>query len=231
MKKVCAGFLLFLLFFSGWGASARGDEAGEMVQKVLKAYGGTRSLKKVRIFRETGTLTSTMRRGKRGSFTRLFKRPDVLRVRISFPGERTETRDLEGSRGMRQGKRVIGPPLDAMVLQAARMELPWILARKRTNVSITTGGSGQERVRVLKVDLGSGMVLYAHVDTRDWLIRRSRGVIPTKRGDVVFETEYKDFRPVKGVIFPFREVNYASGFKTADTVIERIEVLRVVPES
>jgi hypothetical protein len=45
-----------------------------------------------------------------------------------------------------------------------------------------------------------------------------------------FETHYDDFRKVDGVLFAFKEINFASGTKTADTALNKIELLKAAPE-
>jgi len=45
-----------------------------------------------------------------------------------------------------------------------------------------------------------------------------------------FETHYDDFRKADGLLFAFKEVNFASGTKTAETVLSKIELLKAAPE-
>jgi hypothetical protein len=44
-----------------------------------------------------------------------------------------------------------------------------------------------------------------------------------------FVTEYGDFRKVGGVLFAFRERNFAGGTYTAETVLDTVELLDAAP--
>jgi len=46
---------------------------------------------------------------------------------------------------------------------------------------------------------------------------------------MTFETRYDDFRTVDGRLFAFKETNFASGTKTADIVLSKIELLKAPP--
>jgi hypothetical protein len=48
-------------------------------------------------------------------------------------------------------------------------------------------------------------------------------------GPAKFETSYADFRLVEGVLFAFKETNFAQGTKTADINLDKIELLKTTP--
>jgi len=111
-----------------------------------------------------------------------------------------------------------------MVLQAARLDLPMLLDARRTKV-IDRGELELDgrTLRVLALELGEGLVVEAHVDPATGRILRSRGQGPAG-APLEFVTAYSDFRKVGGVLFAFREVNWANGVATGETVLEEIRV-------
>lgn len=218
--------------FAGMNAAegAAGD-VGLLLDKVLDAYGGRKALERAAAVRQTGRVVSTMRAGRVGTLLRAFERPDKLRVEISYPGEGSEIRVLDGPTGWRDGKRVSGPPLDAMVLQAARIALPLNLVRNREKLreaaSVVQDGKS---LRALELPLADGMTLSVGIDPESGRILRSSGrSAGGPMGAIEFVTIYEDFRSVDGVLFPFQEVNIAMGRKTGDTTLEKIEILRAIP--
>jgi hypothetical protein len=94
---------------------------------MIAVYGGADALSRFAAMRQTGRTASMRHGGLVGTLTRIFQRPDMLRVEIVYPGEATEIRMLNGARGWRRNAEVSGPMHSAMVLQAARMGLPLLL--------------------------------------------------------------------------------------------------------
>lgn len=223
------GFL-FLLFHAFSTAVASGD-IDRLVAKTVKAYGGEEALRNAPAVRHTGQVTSRMRGGAAGSIVREFERPNRLRVVIRY-GSETEDRVYDGKTGWRQGKIVTGPPLDAMVLQAARMGLPLILLdRKRDLVDRGRTTFEGKEIRTLELPLGSGLALTVDIDPASGHIVRSSGRGGDRGGGVPLEfvTSYMDFRMVDGLLHPFREGNFANGFVTGETTLSRVEVLKSLP--
>jgi hypothetical protein len=64
----------------------------------------------------------------------------------------------------------------------------------------------------------------AFVDLATGRITRSAGDLDVPGMKTGFVTDYSDFRPVEGVLFPFREGNFASGQTTGETVITKVTV-------
>jgi hypothetical protein len=213
------------------GGSWPTAEAGEAVRKAVAAYGGEEAIRRVSSFREEGTVTSIMQG--RGNIVREFRYPDRLRVSIAY-GPKIEVRILDGRRGWRQGKEVTGAPLDAMILQAARHALPLLLLdRKKELVDKGTDTFEDREVRVLELPVGEKLVVTAEIDTATGRIVRSAGRGENggaMGGSLEFLTTYTEFATGSGVLFPVREINYANGFVTGETVIGKIEVVDV-PES
>jgi hypothetical protein len=225
--------LLFLLFLLScvFSPAIASDDIDRLVAQTVKAYGGEKALRTSTAVRHTGQVTSRMRGGASGSIVREFERPDKLRVVIRYASE-TEDRVYDGKTGWRQGKIVTGPPLDAMVLQAARMDLPLILLdRKRDLVDQGRAVYEGKEVRTLELPLGNELRLTVDIDPSSGRIVRSSGKGGGGMGGMPLEfiTSYMDYRVVDGILYPFREGNFANGFVTGETTLSKVEALKSLP--
>lgn len=231
-KQIVPFVFCFLSFASfAFSTAVASDDIDRLVAKTVKAYGGEKALRKAPAVRHTGQVTSRMRGGAAGSIVREFERPNRLRVVIRY-GSETEDRVYDGKTGWRQGEIVTGPPLDAMVLQAARMDLPLILLDRKREL-IDRGPTAYEgmEVRTLELPLGSGLALAVDIDPASGRIVRSSGRGGGRGGGVPLEfvTRYLDYRMVDGLLHPFREGNFANGFVTGETTLSGVEVLKSLP--
>ncbi len=241
MRRAATAILLAVVF--AWPAASGGaDEVGDLVRKSVDAYGGEKALAGL-VFRESGKLITTMRGGKEGTITRIYGRPDRLRVEVALPGESPEVRILEGKKGWRQGKEASGMSFDAMVLQAARFALPLNLLEHRARLKDlgTVERDGKAR-RVLELPLERSLSMTAEIDPATGRILRSTAKSAGAMGGtsmsmggihgkttVEFATTYADFRKVDGVLFAFREGNFAMGQNTGETLLEKVEILKALP--
>lgn len=241
MGRVAAVLLAAFLF--AWPAASSGaDEVLGLLKKSVDAYGGEKALAAL-VFRESGRITAPMRGGKEGTIARIYGRPDRLRVEVAFPDETPEVRILDGKKGWRQGQEATGMPFDAMVLQAARFGLPLNLLQRRSEVRDlgTVTRDGKER-RVLELPLGGSLSMTAEIDPATGRVLRSTAksaggmggmsmsVGGTPGGGVEFATTYGDFRKVDGILFALKEGNFAMGQHTGDTVLEKVEILKSLPD-
>jgi hypothetical protein len=220
-----------LLFTAAAAVASDGVDA--LVRKTIDAYGGEAALAKAANVRQFGTTTSMLRPGLTGTIQREFTAPDKLRVQITFAND-VETRIYDGKEGWRMGAKVDGPPFDAMVLQAARLALPLNLLKQRSKlIDKGKGTVDGKAVRTLELPLGKGLTLTVDIDPQSGRIVRSAGRGGPGMGGrpIEFITGYSDFRKVGAVLFAFREGNYASGFTTGETVLQKIELTDKLPPS
>ena len=207
------------------------DEVPALVRRCVAAYGGPRALARAARSRQEGTVTSlVLRGGEKGRIARVYERPMRLRVEISYPSGGGEVRVLQGKRGWRDGEEVSGPRLSAMILQAARLDLPALLSARGAKVAsagiLELGG---KNLRVLAVEPAPGLVLEAAIDPATGRILRSRGLSRDPAMPLEFTTTYSDFRAVSGVLVPMREENWANGMTTGETVLEKVEFPKEMP--
>jgi hypothetical protein len=217
-----------LLLVSLLTAAASAAPLDDHIARIVAAYGGEAALGRVKAFRQTGTLDS--RQGSAHT-VRLFAPPDRLRVDIEYASGETEVRVLEGPHGFRNGEMVAGPARDAMLLQAARLDIPQILLRRRKNlVDLGDVRRDGRKLHAIGVPLESGINLAIAVDPGTSRIVRSEGALPGHHSQIRFATTYSEFRSVSGVLFAFREENFVEGERTGTTRFERIELLDSLPQ-
>jgi hypothetical protein len=213
---------------------SRPAPAADLVARCVAAYGGPAAVRAGAAFRQEGTVTSVLHPGATGRIARLYQRPGRLRVETAWPDGQGEIRVLDGARGWRDGAPAAGPPFTAMVLQAARLDLPAILSARGAKVAERgTWEHEGKRLRVLAVEVDPGVEVEAGIDPASGRILRSRSVGAPPSGGappVEFVTTYSDFREVDGVLFAFREGNWASGATTGETVLAAVAAVPAVPD-
>lgn len=203
--------------------SAAGEPVAAVVRRCVAAYGGQAALARAAAVVEEGRVTSLLHPGVTGRIARAYARPGKLRVETVFPDAPGEIRVLDGGRGWRDGREVGGPPLAAMMLQAARLDLPALLSAWVDRVE--DRGQAEvdgRRVRVLAISPAPGLLVVADVDVASGRVLRSRGEASGGPMPIAFETTYGDFRRVDGVLVPFLERNWANGRSTGETILEKV---------
>jgi hypothetical protein len=207
-----------------------GAAIGALVEKVVEAYGGKGALERFPVLVQEGEVVAH-EASDVGRVLRIFERPRRLRVTISYPGSAPEQRILDGAQGWRGGREVSGtPPHVAMLLQAARMDLPSSLSsgRERLLDEGTIERDGK-KLRALTLPLGEGLSVTAEVDPESGRILRTVARMPGGVGNLEFVTAYSDFRKVSGVLVPFREENFVQGRHSGTTVLRSVEFLAEPP--
>jgi len=217
--------LACLLAVPALAAAPAATSPDALIARVFEAYGGRAALAKVVSYRMEGSVASVMRGN--GALTRTFARPDRLKIALDYPSH-PESRILDGKKGWRSdGKGNMTPAegflLTSMVLQAARADIPWILDERRSALKMLPPMEGG-KLQGLEILLGEGLTLTVYVDTATGRVVRSSGVLEAPGMKTNFAADYSDFRAVDGVLFPFREANFASNQSTGDTVLTRVVV-------
>jgi hypothetical protein len=211
------------------------ESAAPYIEKIFAAYGGKQKLAAAASFRIEGTVFPTMGKPKAPTI-RTFSRPNRLKIVIDYPGA-PELRILDGEKGRRSDRKgnavqVNGIQHGSMVLQAARINIPWILEEVKDNARLIPPVMHNEKeLKGIEVLLGEGLLLNVYFDPKNYFVVQSRAVLNIGKINTFFDTFYSDFREIRGIIFPFREENHASGFHTATTVIKRVVLNPVVPEN
>lgn len=211
-------------------AQAQGGVAA-LLRRCVAAYGGREALARAAATRQEGRVTSLLHPGQGGRIVRLYERPGRLRVETLYPDGAGEARVLDGGRGWRNGEEVTGPRLAAMLLQAFRVDVPALLSAWEAKVEDRGAGEVEGRaVRLLAIQPAPGLLLVAEVDVESGRVLRSRGASVDPGMPLAFETTYGDFRKVDGVLVPFLERNWANGRSTGETVLEKVEFPKKLPD-
>jgi hypothetical protein len=190
------------------------SDLDDVINNVVKTYGGAAAWTKVAAIHETGTVDSPM--SGKGDTTRDWAPGRKLRVEIQY-AKNKEVRDLNGDHGTRNGQEVTGMGLDAMVLQWARMSIPAMLIAHRAELRDMGVKDG---LRVLEIPLSSTMTVMAAIDPKSGHIVRSG----SEGKGMQFVTEYHDYRTAGGLLFAFSEENFAQGMRTGATTLSTIDV-------
>lgn len=199
------------------------------IDATVEAYGGVDALKRAATVLQQGKVTSVAREGREGAMARLYSVPMRLRVEVFYGPDEGDLRVLDGARGWREGRPVNGPALEAMVLQAARLELPLSLLEHKASVK-DLGRAERDgvTVRILELAVSPTLFVRAEIDVATHRLVRSLGR-STGRQPIEFVTSYSDYRKVDGVLFAFTEKNLAMGQPTGDTTFMRVQLLPEAP--
>lgn len=213
--------IVFSLVIHGTGViavQAASSDPAAIVKKVINAYGGRAAVERVKVVKHTGTIQS-FRLNKTGRLERLFELPDKLRVDINYPGGPHEQRLTTPEGAWRTGHPATAMMHVAMQLQAARFQLPLLLAKNPVTVLADEAGK-----ILLGVKLSDATSLVAYVDKKSGHIVRSVGRMQMGQMGLEFIADYSDFKKVDGVLFAHRESLQAMGRPTGIAVLEKIEV-------
>jgi hypothetical protein len=229
VRRTLAPALAAALLAAGPAGAAEPVEA--LVRRCVDAYGGRAAVARAAVVLERGRTTSLLHPGATGGIVRAYQRPGRLRVEITFPGAPPEVRVLDGGRGSRFGQPASGAQLASMILQAARIDLPATLQAFHDRVRDRGTWVHEGRtLRVLAIEVAPGLEVEAGVDPASGRILRSRGVGRDASFPLEFVTTYSDFRKVEGVLYAFREGNWANGATTGETRLESIELEPALPD-
>jgi len=200
-------------------------DAGEFLAGVVAAHGGGAAPAAIH---ERGVTEST-RRGK-GPVERWWQAPDRFRIEIRYPGA-AESRLLRGAEAWQQGAPATAAFHGALVLQAARMALPWRLLENAQRVSDlgTRPDSAGNPARVLEWQVREGIRLIVEVDPATLLIRRSRGIMSFNNSTMEFATSYENYRAIDGRQVAMTEQHFAMGQFIGTTTLDSVEFPAVLP--
>jgi hypothetical protein len=208
--------------------SVRDVGADVLVEKVIRAHGGKEALENVRAVHAKGRITAFMRKDE-GTYERYLARPRKLRVDIRY-SRMYERRVLAGDRGFRgvDGDplvEVTGPRYLSMLYQYLSLDIPYVLMTGHHRVTHegfeTVDGT---RTDVLSLKAGGGLPLRVHVDAETGYVVKTTGYFKVGGNTASLSAEFSDFRMVEGVAFPYRVINYASGMKIGETLLEEYRV-------
>jgi len=201
------------------------DSLPQILAKVASVYGPAPGA-----IRETGTTFSVLEG--EGSLLRLYKFPDRFHIEITYAAA-SDDRTMIGTNAWNKRAPANRMSRGAVVLQAARIALPWsLLSRQSTALDRGVASVPDGRiVRVIEVPLEEALTMLVDIDPETGYILRSRGMQVLAETTIEFSTLFSDFRKEGGHVYAAREVQFAAGTKTGYSFIEKIEYLDSIPDS
>ena len=208
--------------------AAQGLDA--LLAKIAQAYGGEEA-GDFRAMLQSG-VTHAVLRDKEGHFVCAIRRPDRLRFEVTY-ATGPEVRILRGAESWLSGRPMSLGSHSAMILQAARLSLPWILFRGRKQLRElgTVQAPDGMTLRALELPLAPGQVLTVEIDPATGRILHSRGTLVGSRGTMEFDTIYQDFESREGRLYAATEIHFAKGIYTGYTKIDKVEFPDNLPDS
>lgn len=204
--------------------TARADAAAFLDEVVAEYGGGTAPT----AIHERGVTEST-RRGK-GPMERWWQAPDRFRIDIGYAGT-PEQRLLRGAEAWQQGRPAVAAMHGALMLQAARMALPWQMRdNARQVVDLGEPPTGfRKPLRTLQWQVREGIQLIVEIDPDTMLVQRSRGILTINHSSMEFGTVYENYQRVDGRMVAMLERHFAMGQYIGSTTLESVEFPAVVP--
>ncbi len=205
---------LFLCAAFG-GTSARTQDvsipdAAHLIERHLAAVGGRERLEAIRSLQIIGILNE------RGTLHPLFierRRPKLLRVRMLHGGKLVFTEAYTGSRSWEgpPGKEECapGPAAAAATRRAAEQFDDPLIAAGQTGATVHVVGReqlGERSAYRMDVTQADGTAAAYYLDTQSGLLLRARNrrALHPGQAERDIEVVYDDYRPVSGVLYPFR---------------------------
>ena len=224
--KIPTRRLLLLLTLLIGGAAAAGEPAQQVLEKVASAYGATPPA----AIRQTGTTTSFTRGN--GTLKRLFRAPDRFRSEISYASG-IEVRTLHGAMAWNQGAQANAAARSAIVLQAARIALPWNLLALKSGIvdkGVESNSAGKA-VQIIEFQVEPQLKMIVGIEIESGHIVRSLGIMAFGAQTVEFATHYSDFHSQGGRTYAGREEQFATGRHIGYSIIDRVEYPQTLPDS
>ena len=212
------------------GTQQEDERVRRIIEKVVKAYGGSKALKNVRSIYAKGRIAA-FAFGEEGTYVRYFERGRRLRVDIDYPNS-SEHRILNGTKGYEGGSEVTGDRYLAMVYQYKQLHLPYGLLH--SDYRVTYEGKEQvdgKETEVLGLIDKEGPPMKIYIDTKTFYIVKVSGDFSMGGGSMELSAVFSEFRKVGGTYLPYRITNFAGGQRIAETHIREYKVNTPMAES
>ena len=198
------------------GLEIRAQTPDDIAAGIVHARGGAGRIQGIQTERMTGTVWIG---DQQGSFIREVKRPGKLRMEITLGGKTTiETYDgatgwkVDGIAGNGQPQELSSAE-KKILAEEADLDGPFVdFAGKGVRIEVLDKEMlGPSLVWKLKVTLKSGETEVYYVESTGCYILLRESTRPGAQGPTTYDTLYKDFRRVEGVLFPYTVVSSVNG--------------------
>lgn len=217
--------MIFTLLLSG--LSHADEKFDQLITKTLQTYGGEAIIASTRAIKQVGT-TYSRSRNATGDIFRAYEYPNKLRIAINYGDKGSELRLLNGEIAYDQSRLAQPAMRAAMILQAARLDLPRIILENKANIRDLGMNSAQVPVQthLIEIPLTPALKITAEIDPATGHILKSTGSGNLDGMRVNFATAYEDFRMVDGHLVAFNEEHYAMGSNVGHTQLEKVEFIK-----
>lgn len=207
----------------------------DLVASVINAYGGGHVLERLQSVHAVGSTEAYMLKD-RGIYERFFRRDRKLKTMTTY-GRSSETRILNNRRGYRGTDRiplseVTDHRLLAMIYQYKYLDMPYGLMTEAYAISSRRLAEFQGReVELLRLIDLEGPTMDIFIDRETFHIVKVTGFFAVENRTTELSAEFSDFRRVGDTVLPFRVINYSSGQKIAETVMNYYELRDNIPDA
>jgi hypothetical protein len=201
------------------------ESLAQALAKMANVYGPAPGA-----IRESGTAFSALEG--EGTLLRLYKFPDRFHIEIAY-AMASDDRTMVGTSTWNKKAPATPMARGAIVLQAARIALPWsLLARQSAALDRGAASLPDGRtVRVVEFPLGDALSMLVDIDPDSGYILRTRGMYLVGGNAIEFATLFSDFRKEGGRVHAAREEQYAAGTKTGYSFIDKVEYPDSLPDA
>lgn len=230
---------LFCIVFLLFPASAAAQTADEIVAQVLAARGGVDRIKAVRSQRISGTIN--FGGGAQGPFLVELKRPGKMHIEVTIQGQ-TLVRSYDGKSvgwiinpfGEKTGVQPMSSEDIANIADESDFDGPLVDYRAKGNRVELAGKEevdGQPAYR-LKLTSAKGETRSYLFDAENFHLVRWEGTRKVGDKDVPWESMFRDYREVDGLLFAYEIDSDAPGTEQSQKIIaDKIEVDPKIDES
>ena len=194
--------------------------ADEIIANYVKALGGADAINAIKDYKITGTMSVS---GQNLNVTQMFKQPDmtsmlmgmggVIVQRVAFDGQTLRMSGMGGNQEFTEGTEFENAKAEAGVAPPMNFAA---MGYKMTVKGIEK--IGDKEVFVVVVETGTVKTYY--FDTHTGLLLRVSTIMDTPQGEMQMVTDYSDYRPVNGVLFPHKQTVAAMGMEVTVNSIE-----------
>ncbi|QOY53302.1 hypothetical protein [Candidatus Sulfurimonas baltica] len=210
MTTIIKIFLTIAIFSLTLNAKEISSEA--VIENMIKAYGGERNLEKLSSYEQVWGI-QRQTDGVKGTDYRKITLPHYLKTELIYP-EKTEIRVVIKDRGTKEfsGRKVQakGPMLDAMKLQLMRLFSPLTLRERIKDIKLFI-----EKEHFLLALKNNSITAKYYISKKSFLVEKTIGELKMGSNSMEFLTIYEDYKSVKGVMMPHKEIKYAGSVNTA----------------
>ena len=199
--------------------------ATDLLKRVIDARGGLDPLRKVRTVVANAETTFQMERGSLSSATKTYVvYPDKFRVDAAVNGVETTLVYNAGAGWEKNpsGVRDLPPPMrDEMTASVRRDTIPMLVAAADGTLNsrvLPEEGRDGRTFRVLEISGAQLPPVKLYIDARNFIARQAFSVAGPDGRPVLGEEAFSDYRPVNGVMVPFK----AEVFRLGNVILSRV---------